>query len=30
MSKNEKIREQIGWLKVVFGILSATLISLCG
>ena len=30
MSKNEKIKEQIGWLKVVFGILSALLISLSG
>jgi len=30
MSKNEKIKEQIGWLKVVFGILSAVLLSLCG
>ncbi|WP_324171208.1 hypothetical protein [Sulfurimonas sp.] len=30
MSKNEKIKEQIGWLKVVFGILSAILLSLSG
>ena len=30
MSKNEKIKEQIGWLKVVFGILSAVLVSLTG
>ncbi len=30
MSKNEKIKEQIGWLKVVFGILSAVLLSLSG
>lgn len=28
MSKNEKIKEQIGWLKVVFGLLFATDISL--
>lgn len=30
MSKNEKIKEQIGWLKVVFGILSAVLVSMAG
>lgn len=30
MSKNEKIKEQIGWLKVIFGILSAVLVSLTG
>ena len=30
MSRNEQIKEQIGWLKVVFGILSAVLISLIG
>ena len=30
MSEKEKIKEQIGWLKVVFGILSATLVSLSG
>ena len=30
MSRSEKIKEQIGWLKVVFAILSATLISLVG
>ena len=30
MSRNERIKEQIGWLKVIFGILSAVLISLCG
>lgn len=30
MSETEKIKEQIGWLKVVFGILSAVLISLIG
>ena len=28
MSKSEKIKEQIGWLKVVFGLLFATDISL--
>ena len=27
---NEKIKEQIGWLKVVFGISSAILVALCG
>ncbi len=30
MSRNEKIKEQIGWLKVVFGLLVATVISLIG
>lgn len=30
MSKSEKIKEQIGWLKVVFGILTAIIISLIG
>lgn len=30
MSKAEKIKEQIGWLKVIFGILSAIAISLIG
>ena len=30
MSKVDKIKEQIGWLKVVFSILTATLISLAG
>ena len=30
MSKSEKIKEQIGWLKVIFGILSAVLVSLTG
>lgn len=30
MSKNEKIKEQIGWLKVGFGILSAVLVTLAG
>ena len=30
MSINEKIKEQIGWLKVVFGISSAILVTLCG
>ena len=30
MKKNEKIKEQIGWLKVVFGILSAVLVSMAG
>lgn len=28
MSKNEKIKEQIGWLKIVFGLLFATDISM--
>ncbi len=30
MSKSEKIKEQIGWLKVAFGILSAVLVTLSG
>jgi len=30
MSKSEKIKEQIGWLKVMFGILSAVLVSMAG
>ena len=30
MSKSEKIKEQIGWLKVVFGLLVATTVSLIG
>ena len=30
MSKNEKIKEQIGWLKIIFGISSAILVTLCG
>jgi len=30
MSQNEKIKEQIGWLKVLFGILSAVDVSLIG
>jgi cyanate permease len=30
MSSNEKIKEQIGWFKVVFGLLVATVISLIG
>ena len=30
MSKAEKIREQIGWLKIIFGILSAILVTLSG
>ena len=30
MSKIDKIKEQIGWLKVVFGILSAIDVSLVG
>ncbi|RLA74089.1 MAG: hypothetical protein DRG30_05640 [Epsilonproteobacteria bacterium] len=30
MGKVDKIKEQIGWLKVVFGILSAIAISLVG
>jgi len=30
MSKSEKIKEQIGWLKVIFGLLVATIISLIG
>ena len=30
MSRSEKIKEQIGWLKVIFGILSAILVTLSG
>ena len=30
MSKADKIKEQIGWLKVVFGILTAIIVSLVG
>jgi len=30
MSKNEKIKEQIGWLKLIFAILSAIVVSLIG
>ena len=30
MSRAEKIKEQIGWLKVVFGILTAIIVSLVG
>ena len=30
MSINEKIKEQIGWLKIIFGISSAILVALCG
>ena len=30
MSKNERIKEQIGWFKVVFGLLVATVVSLIG
>ncbi len=30
MSRAEKIKEQIGWLKVVFGILTAVVVSLVG
>jgi len=30
MSRSEKIKEQIGWLKVVFGILTAIVVSLIG
>ena len=30
MSKTDKIKEQIGWLKVVFGILTAIVVSLVG
>lgn len=30
MSEAEKIKEQIGWLKVIFGILSAVVVSLMG
>ena len=30
MGKVDKIKEQIGWLKVIFGILSAIAISLVG
>lgn len=30
MSKSEKIKEQIGWLKIVFGLLVATEVSMIG
>ena len=30
MSKSEKIKEQIGWLKLLFAILSAIVVSLVG
>ena len=30
MGKIDKIKEQIGWLKVVFGILTAIVVSLIG
>ncbi len=30
MSKIDKIKEQIGWFKVIFGILSAIAVSLTG
>ncbi len=30
MSKNEKIKEQIGWLKVAFGLFTAVAFSLIG
>ena len=30
MSKSDKIKEQIGWLKVIFGILTAIIVSLVG
>ncbi len=30
MSKSEKIKEQIGWYKVVFAVFAATLVSLLG
>ncbi len=30
MSRAEKIKEQIGWLKVVFGLFTAVVISLTG
>ena len=30
MSRAEKIKEQIGWLKVIFGILTAIVVSLIG
>lgn len=30
MGKADKIKEQIGWLKVIFGILSAVVVSLMG
>ncbi len=30
MSRNEKIKEQIGWLKLLFAILSAIVVSLVG
>jgi len=30
MSRAEKIKEQIGWLKVIFGLLTAIIVSLVG
>ena len=30
MSRAEKIKEQIGWLKVAFGLLTAVIVSLVG
>ena len=30
MSRSEKIKEQIGWYKVVFAVFTATLVSLLG
>lgn len=30
MSRNEKIKEQIGWLKVIFGLLVAIVVSMIG
>ena len=30
MSQNEKIKESLGWMKVIFGILSAIDVSLIG
>jgi F0F1-type ATP synthase assembly protein I len=30
VSKNEKIKEQIGWLKLIFAIFSAIVVSLIG
>ncbi len=30
MSRSEKIKEQIGWFKVIFAVFAATLVSLLG
>ena len=30
MSRSEKIKEQIGWYKVIFAVFAATLVSLVG